>query len=256
MSKNDKILRIVEILKRNYLNKNNIATLDLNPRHFIDEYQFVFYVGNIIMPIDGHYYYPRIISFVNEIKWVLNPLGYLCIDYPKIRRGIKMEFVDWPNWNKKIVLDMRGCSIHTAASNFLVSFLCTFSCIRDKLTDGQIIYTYKNKNNEDKWMLKYENNKLIHLVYDEEKTILNMNKYKRIECNEIVCIGLQNTISTRIVNKLGIKVYLERDGNVDPYVYGSWQVGTTSFSVPGFKIDLDEEYKYSIGIPDEYYPNS
>ena len=251
--KNNKINKAIKILKKEYLNQEYIINMDLNSTHFIDEYQFVKYMTNYISRKDGHFYPPIILNYKHYTTWLLNPYGYLCIDFNKIYSNSLNSLV----WNKddmKVVIDLRACQLNVYQNNFLISFLFMFSCIRDKFTENQIIYKYKNNKNEDFWILEYKDNMIIHKMNNKILNKINLKKWRAYKCSELVCIGLQNSIYTSILSKLKIPVYIEDKAEQNFDVYGFWKIGKYGFNIPSLKVDVNRDDSI-IGIPEKYYPN-
>lgn len=247
--KNNKINKVVSLLKNDYLNKNILQYLDVNPTHFIDSVQFTNYMYMIISHKDGHFYYPDIISNKHSISYIVNPYGYLCIDYNKMRAQVLKEIRSVPH--NKVVIDLRGCNIYNYHANYMVSVLCSFSCVRDKLNEGQIIYTFKDSKDNIVRILKYTKGKLIHIYNGEITDTFKLKK--PIICDEVICIGLQQTILTHVIGKLGIPVYIENDDENQIEICGVWTVSKCKFPIPSLRIQ-EENIGYKLGIPEKYYP--
>lgn len=251
-AKNAKINKIVKILKREYLNSNNLSKFDMNPKHFIDEYQFIKYMTDFLSEYDGHFYDPDIISYKYYIKWIANPHGYVCIDMSKMH---DFSVDNLPKKNNKIVLDMRAASPNKAHFNFLISFVFTFSCIRSQFTEPRTIYKYINKENQTDGFLEYRDG---YLVYKDMKNkvenTLYLKKLQTYEADEIVCLSINNTINTKLLHALGVPIYVEKDTPIGNMLYERSKLGKYEILIPTCVVECETEYSYTVGIPEKYYP--
>lgn len=253
--KNLLITKTIKILNKEYLNKENLEGLDMNPLHFLDEYQFIKYVHNYMQSKDGHFWHPTIINYKHYISWIYNPYGYLCIDFSKIN-SLSLTSIVWDKKKEtKIVVDLRAQNINVVSSNLLISFLFMFSCIRNKYTEPQIIYTYKDNKNVDAWILKYENNSLIFIYYGKITNVYKLKKKNMYECSEIICIGIENSIYTKILSRLKVPVFIQREVKINPFIYHESNIRQYKFTIPDLKLETSEySDMHTVGIPEIYYP--
>ena len=251
-NKNKKISKTVKILKEDYVNKIYLKTLDMNPKHFVDEHQFIRYLDNHIARHDGHFYEPKIFGYKYYTPWVYNPHKCICIDVNKI---YDQNFDDLVKGYDTIVLDMRSFSMHFMRVLFLMSLASCFSCIRDQFIEDRVIARFEFKNPKNNQVVKYENNSFN--MYNSNNKIIqgfNVNKLYNYKCNKVVCISINNNLNTLILNSMGIPIYTEEDNEINNLMYYRHKIIKHNVIMPAGYVHFNTDYKYTKGIPEQYYP--
>ena len=251
-NKNTKILKIINLLKRDYVNNIHLKNLDIDPKHFVDEHQFIRYMMNNISRFDGHFYEPHAISYKYYTPWVYNPKGCVCIDVNKM---YDYNIGDIAKGYNTVVLDLRAMNPRYIRTAFLASLAMCFSCVRDSFIDDQLIAKYIHKDEKNNETTKYEKDYFNVYDYNNKLTqAFKLNKLQKYTCDKVICISMDNSINTMVLNAMGIPIYTENDNVIDNILYDRYKITKHTIIVPVGRIDCDSEYKYNKGIPEKYYP--
>lgn len=247
--KNDIINNIIQIIKNEYLNIDNFNELDLDPTHYINEYQFVKYVYGVLSYKDPHFYENFIIRERKNTSFILNKYGYICID-------IYNDNLDLRNLTSgKIVLDLRGMDYYKFSIIHILSVISHFDLIRNQLTNRKMILEIK-KDNDTIIKIYYSNNKFIRYHHiNKQKTILNISKIPIIKCDEILCIIGKHNLVSYIINSFNIQIYSnDINTNFNKKIYEGVKINKNTVPLPIGVIYTKNDYNIAGKIDEKYYP--
>lgn len=253
-NKNNKIFKMIKLLETEYLNSQFLINLDKNPKHFIDEYQFIKYVSNYLNDFDPHYYQSNIISYKYYVAGYYNKHGYLCLDYGKINIDLLDGLINNNVKNLKVVIDLRGANKYRIGIKTFIGFLSKFSIIKNRFVENKKIYEFLDKNGiTDEYMI-YSRNML--KVFDSQNKLIDkfeFSKAKVYDCDEIVCITNYDNLSSLVINALGVPVYVNAHKVMVPELYNREKIGSGYIYVPAVTVNMFSEYSSTLGIPEKYY---